>query len=334
MKPSDHMWAIVLAAGEGSRLRALTTQKTGQSVPKQFCTLRGGPTLLDEAMQRAAKITARDRICPIVAEQHRNWWQPLVARLPPGNLIVQPANRGTAIGILYAVLYVLARDPKAHVVLIPADHFVADEAKLQEAMEAAIQCACAEPAYPVLLGLEPEEPDTELGYILPGPGDSGGSRQVQEFVEKPTRKAAQRLVQQGGLWNAFIVATSGRGLIDAFFARRFASIIAQMDRFLGRVTAEEHITQVAWSDLVSIYQRFPVIDFSRNILTGREASLRVVTAAACGWTDLGTPRRVAEALQRLRAAQVQRPETMDGYSPGALNLATQHARIEREPAQV
>jgi len=49
-------WAVVLAAGEGSRLRALTTTSSGIAVPKQFCSLRGGASLLEEALQRAAAV--------------------------------------------------------------------------------------------------------------------------------------------------------------------------------------------------------------------------------------------------------------------------------------
>src|SRR5215203_1225480 len=62
---SNHTWALVLAGGEGSRLRSLTTRPCGTSVPKQFCSLRGGQTLLEDALRRAASITAPERICTI-----------------------------------------------------------------------------------------------------------------------------------------------------------------------------------------------------------------------------------------------------------------------------
>jgi hypothetical protein len=53
-EPRGRNWAIVLAAGEGSRLRRLTTDGSGASIPKQFCSLRNGPSLLHEALRRAA----------------------------------------------------------------------------------------------------------------------------------------------------------------------------------------------------------------------------------------------------------------------------------------
>src|SRR5689334_15770955 len=106
MKNVDqHTWGLVLAAGEGSRLRSLTTTTDGQAVPKQFCSLRGGPSLLHEALQRAEKIAPRERICTIVAQQHQHWWNEPLAMLDPLNVIAQPENRGTANGILLPLLH-------------------------------------------------------------------------------------------------------------------------------------------------------------------------------------------------------------------------------------
>ncbi|HEY0940883.1 MAG TPA: sugar phosphate nucleotidyltransferase [Steroidobacter sp.] len=128
-----HQWALVLAAGDGSRLRALTTQPCGTPVPKQYCSLNGGPTLLEDAMARARAQVAPERVCAIVAQQHHRWWSALdaLATLPQANLIVQPRNRGTAIGILYSLLHILSQDAQAQVLLLPSDHYVADEVVLQ-----------------------------------------------------------------------------------------------------------------------------------------------------------------------------------------------------------
>src|SRR6267142_79373 len=102
-------WALVLAAGAGSRLSRLTTDASGTAVPKQFCSLNGGPSLLHEAMTRAHSLVPRDRLTMIVAAQHRRWWQSALWSLPAGNTIVQPRNRGTANGILLPLLSILRR---------------------------------------------------------------------------------------------------------------------------------------------------------------------------------------------------------------------------------
>src|SRR5437762_5691423 len=127
-------WAVVLAAGEGSRLRALTTTSSGIAVPKQFCSLRGGASLLEEALQRAAAVARIERISTVVAEQHADWWCRSLAGLPPANVFVQPQNRGTALGILLALLHIFERDPHARVVILPADHHVGVEPVLARAL--------------------------------------------------------------------------------------------------------------------------------------------------------------------------------------------------------
>ena len=96
----------------------------------------------------------------------------LLAALELDNLIVQPRNLGTGIGILYSLLHILAKDPQAHVVLLPADHYVRDEETLNGALLQAVECLVRNADRPLLLGLQPDEPDTDLGYILPGDPDA------------------------------------------------------------------------------------------------------------------------------------------------------------------
>ena len=135
---SQKTWAIVLAAGSGSRLASLTTDERGNAVPKQFCTLSGGQSLLHDALQRARQVAPRARVCAIVARQHERYWRPALWSLPPRNVIVQPRNCGTANGILLAVLHMLERDPRARIVFLPANHHVRDEQSLATSVRASL----------------------------------------------------------------------------------------------------------------------------------------------------------------------------------------------------
>ena len=129
-------WAIVLAAGDGTRLRDLTVDRHGKAVPKQYCTLRGGRTLLGDALQRAQMVALPERVVVVVAAQHWEWWEPELASLPRANLIVQPQNRGTASGILLPLLSIVERDRAARIAVFPSDHFIQDEPVLERAMNA------------------------------------------------------------------------------------------------------------------------------------------------------------------------------------------------------
>jgi mannose-1-phosphate guanylyltransferase len=341
MTAADHVWGLVLAAGEGSRLRALTTRPCGTAVPKQFCSLAGGRTLLEDALSRAAGLVAEPRICAIVAQQHREWWTQVLRRTPEQNIIVQPRNCGTGIGVLYSLLHILSRDPQARVVLLPADHYVRDESILRRSLKTALHCVEQDDRAPVLLGLEPEETDVELGYILPGRAEATGAHAVRRFVEKPDADLASRIISEGGLWNAFIIASSAQKLLD-LFTRRFASVVMEMRVILSRCQQAGLPDSAGWSTIVDLYGRLPEIDFSRHVLEGHETALRVVPVPLCGWSDLGTPRRVGEALRRL---STERPnnEPMSGervvphhrseLDPSLhINLAARHAHLERQRA--
>ncbi|MET0533907.1 MAG: sugar phosphate nucleotidyltransferase [Steroidobacter sp.] len=321
----DHRWALVLAAGEGSRLRALTTQPCGTPVPKQYCSLHGGPTLIEDAIQRAQSQVAPERVCAIVAQQHHRWWSSVDAltQLPTRNLIVQPRNRGTAIGILYSLVHILNQDPDAQVLVLPSDHYVADEHVLQKSLSAALEHVAQAPDQPVLLGLHPDEPDSELGYIMPGVLDEIGARAVTRFVEKPELPAAANLIRSGGLWNTFIMAASARSLLNLFLPRH-APTVMEMQIIVGGTLQNKH-SAAGWPSIVDMYMRLPELDFSRDLLEGRESSLRVMRVPPCGWSDLGTPHRVGETLRRLPRRQSASESRLQGY----INLAAQHARFER-----
>jgi mannose-1-phosphate guanylyltransferase len=314
----NNTWALVLAAGEGSRLRALTTHR-GVAVPKQFCSLAGGPSLLEEAILRAEAIVPRPRVCTIVAGQHRAWWEASLRFLPRRNVIVQPENRGTAIGLLLPLLHIHQRDPQARVVILPSDHYVRDEAVLARSLRQAANRVAHDEQNLWLLGISPDEADSELGYIVPGTRDAAGALRVSQFVEKPPMTLARLMIERGGLWNAFILAGAVQAILR-LFEQRYAQLFNEMRMAVQR-DAFNPDEAVAATDL---YPRLPELDFSRHVIEGSEAMLRVLPVPACGWSDLGTPRRVSEALRRLSADGAAKQDASSGY----LNLAAQHARLQ------
>ncbi len=334
MASANHVWSVVLAGGEGTRLRALTTRPCGTSVPKQFCSLQGGRTLLEDAVARAAGVMDEERVCAIVAQQHREWWPQSLRRVPLKNIFVQPRNRGTAVGVLYSLLNVLALDPQANVVLLPADHYVRDEVTLRESLRTALARLERDATTPVLLGLEPDEVDADLGYILPGDVDPLGGRLVGRFIEKPTAQVAADIIEAGGLWNAFIIAASAQSLLDLYM-QRFAPVVMEMQVIMKRATSAGLPVAAGWAVLAELYERLPEVDFSRHVLEGRESRLRVVQVPPCGWSDLGTPKRVGETLRRLQVARPHHHHHHHHSSESSdvlIDLAARHAHMEHAGA--
>jgi mannose-1-phosphate guanylyltransferase len=325
MSDTSHAWGLVLAAGDGSRLRALTTKPCGTAVPKQFCSLHGGHSLLEDAVDRAAGLVDAERICAIVAEQHRQWWSEMhvLGRLPPGNLVVQPRNRGTGIGVLYSLLHIMAKDPHAQVILLPSDHYVREEPVLHEALTEAVSRVARCKDRPVLLGLQPDEVDTDLGYILPAGRDPNGGFGVSRFIEKPHPAVAAEIIGAGGLWNAFIIVADAQRLLDLYLPR-YAPQVMEMQVIVSRALSLP-LPAMGWPAIVDMYSRLPDLDFSRDLLEGHEAELCTLHVPACGWSDLGTPRRVGETLRRMSPREMRR----EASRTAPLNLAVQHERFER-----
>ncbi len=286
-------WAIVLAAGRGSRLRALTRDDAGREVPKQFCSLDGGPTLFEQALARAAAVTAPERVVAVLAEEHRALWEPQVGRLAPENRVVQPENRGTAVGLLLPLLAVLARAPEARLVVLPSDHYVRHEGVLETALLEALDTVGRAASRVVLLGITPDEAVSDYGWILPAPG-TGRLRAVERFVEKPGGPRSVELLEQGALWNSFLLAARGSALLG-LYRRRLPRLLAA---FRG-------VDLGAPAALARLYERLDEHDFSRAVLEGSERGLRVLEVPPCEWTDLGTPARVARCLRQRGQARPQ-----------------------------
>jgi mannose-1-phosphate guanylyltransferase len=281
----DHTWAIILAAGDGARLRCLTRDPHGSSVPKQFCSFGRRESMIRWAVNRAARVVPRRRIVAVVAAQHRRWWQSELADLPPQNIIVQPLNRGTAAGLLLPLLDIVRRDHGATVIVLPSDHYVADEARLESTMRRAIQRVAQEDEI-VLLGVRPIQADAQYGWMLPA-SSRGPVRTVASFIEKPDRDTALSLMARGALINTLIVAATGRQLLK-LHRRSVPELVGALVAWRDASTKTE--------SLARLYETMQPRDLSRDVLQRCCDSLSVTPTPDCGWSDLGTPERLRAFL--------------------------------------
>jgi len=325
MSQSAHLWALILAAGEGDHPEALASEPCGTAVPRQFCSLRGDRTPLEDAIARARALVDAERVCAIVAQQHRQWWTEIAALerlvpgcLPGGNLIVQPRNRGNTIAILYSLLHVLACDPQARVVILPADPHGRDEPVLRREMLRALRAVEAEPQYPVLLGMQPGACDPEPGCSLSEAREATGGRAGTRLGEPSVAGAAGELASPDGPWNMFILAARAAALVELFMPRH-ASLVMEMQVTLARNLACGS-PAAGWPAIVDLYERLPALDFSRDLLEGREGALRVQRVPTRGGSDLADARARAQrtGLRRagLHEGVVQGERVEVGACPG------------------
>jgi mannose-1-phosphate guanylyltransferase len=315
-RPSN-VWVVILAGGDGRRLGALTTDADGLSTPKQYCSLNGGPSLLQLALQRALAVTSRDRIACVVNEAHRRWWEPQLFWLRRSTVVVQPANRGTGLGVLLPLLVIAKSDPRATVLCVPSDHYVEHEDVLAECLRQATAPAAFESDKITLLGVSPNAPDSGFGYLQP-PADSGvGMRPVHRFVEKPEETLAAELIRTGSLWSTGIFAARIARIIE-LYARHVPGLMLD----LKSVVEYWDDTRSTSTELASVYTRHPPIDFSSDVLQTNPGSLQMLALPPCGWSDVGTPSRLAKVLWSLRS-----PVLKDMSAGRTFNLATAFDRV-------
>ncbi len=311
----SHDFALILAGGRGRRMQHLTRTASGVPVPKQFCSLGRGPSLFYLALLRALRVAPPERILVTLTEAHQGWCKELFAHLPHRNVLVQPEQRGTGIGILEPLLVILERDPDARLVILPSDHYFLDEAAINTGMRKALRLTRTSQEPVILLGFEPDEPDTDLGYIVPGHARGEELFGVRRFTEKPTADRVRALLKHGALWNSFIVAAHAAALLE-MFERRSPAVVAQVRDYRAR----QRSRTVSAADLARQFATIPTLDFSEQIIGPAPRDFGVLRLAPCGWSDLGTPARLARVVQRHRA-DIERVRPAPASMRGQLDLA-------------
>ena len=289
-------WAVILAGGDGTRLRGVTRLLAGDDRPKQFCTFVGNMTLLDRTRHRVAWLIPDERTAVVVTKKHREFFEDVLGEAP--FLLIQPENRGTGPAILYSLLSIRRRNPRALVAIFPSSHHFVDETVFLTSVESAFQVVGRHSELIVVLGMVPDSPAVDYGWIEPSNPKPRLSAEpmfhVSRFCEGPTFRAAERMFARGWLWNSTVVISSVDALLHLFehaVPAMFRSF-QPAERALG--TSSEAAV------LERVYREIEVVDFRTDVFPAYPEAFTVSPVGNSGWIDLGDEMRALALIARTR----------------------------------
>ncbi|MFI5323471.1 MAG: sugar phosphate nucleotidyltransferase [Thermodesulfobacteriota bacterium] len=290
-------WGVILAGGDGTRLRSLTKFISGDERPKQFCLILDKESLLDKTVNRAEISIPRGNILISLTRTHERFYSDLYDSFDRSRLVIQPANLGTAPAILYSLVRIAKADPGALIAFFPSDHYVSDDKRFMEQVESAFEGIEREPDRIVLLGITPSSAETEYGWIEPVRGEevkkSKTLYRIKRFWEKPEKSIALELMKTGCLWNSFVMA----GKVSTFLDIISISLPGLYHDFMG--ACDMYGTPLESDAIEYIYEKLTPLNFSQRVLEVSTDKLLVLAVKDIEWSDLGDPGRVLTTLKNI-----------------------------------
>ena len=308
---AQHCWAVILAGGEGMRLRSLVRQVLGADRPKQYARLLGPRTLLRQTLDRVALAIPEERTLVVTVRRHAGYIAEEFAGCSHPRVLAQPLERGTAAGVLYPAHWIAWRNPEATVAIFPSDHFLLGETRFMAHVAEVAAWVDKHPERLVLLGAQPSSPEVEYGWIEPaealGELSTGPVRAVRQFWEKPSVARARAGLGAGHLWNTSVLVAKVATLVQTGWQAlpELSDRLARIEPFVGTPEEADAVRQA--------YELMPRASFSRHVVEVCPDTLAVSRLPRIVWSDLGSPHRVMEALTRMRI----RPEWAQTLAPSA-----------------
>lgn len=294
------LYPVVMAGGTGSRLWPLSRQL----YPKQFLPLADERlTMLQATLQRLDGLpVAPPRV--ICHEDHRFLVAEQLRQVGKdgAHILLEPVGRSTAPAIALAALHAVQQAPDALLLVLAADHLIADVAAFQASVRTAMPLAQA--GRLVTFGIVPDRAETGYGYIERGEPLPEGGFAVRRFVEKPDRERAEAYVAGGAhYWNSGMFLLGAARYLDEL--RRLAPAMLQ---------ACEQAMAAARQDLTftrvdkAAFEACPEDSIDYAVMEKTDAA--AVVPLAAGWSDIGSWSALWEVRPKDEAGNVRHGDVL------------------------
>ena len=269
----------ILCGGAGSRLWPVSRE----AHPKPFIRLADGQSLLQKAFLRAACLPGAANVLTVTSGElyfkTRDEYREVNAGNVPTSYILEPVARGTAAAIAASALHVAqAHGGDAVLLVLPADHLIADQAAFAKAVQEAT--GLARDGRLVAFGIAPEYPETGYGYIQARGND------VVRFVEKPPAEKAREYVAAGDyFWNAGIFCFAADAMLREM-AEHCPEILEAARACVREAEAARGATAGPLEIARKCFEQVPENSVDYAVM---ERSRRVaVVPCSIGWSDIGS----------------------------------------------
>jgi mannose-1-phosphate guanylyltransferase len=268
--------------------------------------------MLQQTVARISDLLPSENILVVAGEDHGAEVRNQLAELPAENIILEPVGRNTAACIGLAALLVQHRDPSAVMVVLPADHLIADVDFFLATLRAAVAMARRQPTL-ITLGIRAASPETGYGYIEAGEQvdtiQNHSFYRVSSFHEKPDEKRAERFLQAGNFyWNSGMFVWQAEAILEAlksYLPGLFADL-QKLQPFMSPGELDREIARI-YPDLESISIDYGVMEKANNVL---------MLPADFGWNDLGTWASMAQIWPKDDQHNVHQGDIMAQDSQG------------------
>jgi len=276
----ENYYAVIMAGGGGTRLWPLSNSKT----PKQMLTLGGERTLFQMAVDRLKGVFPPEHILVVTIAEQAKELQKQSEEIPAANYLIEPMPRGTASVVGLAAAALQARDPQAVMAILTADHFIRNEEKFRDYLNAA--ALAAEAGYLVTLGIQPTYPSSGYGYIQRGEAldsyDGHSAHRVLRFREKPSVELAEEMIRAGDhYWNSGMFIWRVDRILDAF-KQHMPDLYERLSKIseVWNTADRDKVVTTIWSQI-----KPETIDYG---IMEHAAGVAVLPAVDLGWNDVGS----------------------------------------------